>query len=267
MRADRRRRETEPQPGAWLRPALVSVGYLLAGATAWLLVNQGLAWLQRPDTLPVERIRTMNTLNYSDPADLQNTLAPLVRTGLFAVDATAIKTVLEARPWIDQVTVRRSWPATVELFVTEHQPVARFAEAALATDRGQVIYPESIAGFEALPRLLGDEAAAADLVTAARILQNDELTGAWQLQELRGTAQGALHARFAKGPALQLGSGDLRAALHRLAQVLPMVRRTAARHDRALAALDLRYEHGAAASWQPLPEPLAHSPDKGGKRG
>lgn len=45
-------------------------------------------------------------------------------TNLFVLDTGAIERALGAHPWVKHVTVRRRWPSTLSIEVTEHAPIA-----------------------------------------------------------------------------------------------------------------------------------------------
>ncbi|MDY0349664.1 MAG: FtsQ-type POTRA domain-containing protein [Desulfobulbaceae bacterium] len=47
-----------------------------------------------------------------------------LRVNLLALDTGAVKDRIIEHPWIDQVTIKRRWPSTLEVTVHEHKPLA-----------------------------------------------------------------------------------------------------------------------------------------------
>lgn len=249
------------QPNRWLRPLLVSSGYLGAVFAMIWMTQVGMDYLRQPSTLPVQQIRFATEPQYSDTAHLRQELRPWVSTGLFAVNVGKVKSVLEDQPWIALATVRRSWPSTLELFVQEHQPFARFGEDALVTTEGEIIRPQNVKNFASLPQLIGDPQQAKKMVAAARLLQQNQDLADWSLRLLRQDKYGALRAEFGNGPELFFGASSMNDSLQRLASALPSIQRIASKNKVSIDYLDLRYQHGIAAAWQPLAEPIATAKD------
>jgi cell division protein FtsQ len=47
-----------------------------------------------------------------------------LRVNLLALDTGKVENLILEHPWIDQVTVKRKWPSTLEVTVREHKPLA-----------------------------------------------------------------------------------------------------------------------------------------------
>lgn len=103
-----------------LRRLLAVAGALLAGLAAWGLSVSPL--------LDVDRVLVRGTVGERVVAVLE---ASGIRHGdtMATLDLGAAGSSVESVPWVDGATVRRSWPGTVVVEVTERQPLAALATA------------------------------------------------------------------------------------------------------------------------------------------
>jgi cell division protein FtsQ len=86
-----------------------------------------------------------------DAADIE------LGTPLISVDTGAVRAAVEQLPWIEQASVRRGWPGTVEIEVVERVPVAVVGSgraAVLVDADGRAVAPASEAPSD-LPELSG----------------------------------------------------------------------------------------------------------------
>ena len=120
-----RRTRNAPARHSWLRPALLPVGVLLmlGSAGTWLAT-----FVTDPYRLPLETIRITGELNHVDRAKLQQLVASAIDGGFFSVDMHKLREAAEQLPWIDKVSIRRVWPQTLVMDVTEQVPIGRWGD-------------------------------------------------------------------------------------------------------------------------------------------
>ena len=132
-----------PKP-AWFRPAVY-----LAGMVIGLSTGLGLGfWIVASGT--VDQVRTsvvIHTLDLSgeaglivrnvyaegrsrtDPDELNRQLGIAIGQPLLAVDTAAAKDRIEQLPWVDQASVSRMLPETIQIRLQERQPLALWQRA------------------------------------------------------------------------------------------------------------------------------------------
>lgn len=112
---DRRRRLTRVVVRSlrWIVPAMI-----LAGAAAW--TNQ---WLMTADALKVRDVVVEGTVRLS-PADVEVLVGGLRGENILRVDFDDYVARLKASPWIADVTLVRTLPATVRIHIVERTPIA-----------------------------------------------------------------------------------------------------------------------------------------------
>ncbi|MCB1864564.1 MAG: cell division protein FtsQ/DivIB [Chromatiales bacterium] len=228
----------------------LSLGYLVLAIGIGWGAALALGTLERPDVLPVQVVRIATPLLHADPAELQTELAPLAATGLFAADVAAIRSAAEASPWIAEATVRRRWPATLEVFVRERQPVAYWGEDALVGRDGVVFRPAVVDGFD-LPRLIGpDDSAAAEMVQMLADVQSRLAPLGLEVVVLERNARRAWRLALANGAVIEIGSADVANRIERFARTWPQLA-TAPVGAAGVVAVDLRYPNGLAVRLAP----------------
>jgi cell division protein FtsQ len=159
-----------------------------------------------------------------------------------------LKTALEADPWVEQASLRRSWPDSLLVKISEQKPIARWGEQGFMNQRGEIIRVESTAELMELPRLDGEE------TDARRIMQQYQDLA--QLLRSRGLEIQALSSDRKKSWRVTL-KGNVEIAIGR-DQVMEKMRRFITVYDQHLQALwtdvkaiDVRYTNGVAVQWLP----------------
>lgn len=132
---------------------------------AALVVLAGLLTLQYRANIsdflnrPVSKVRIENQWQRISEAEVGTVLAPFMGNGFFDFDVLAAKAELETHPWVLQASVKRVWPDTLSLHLTEQVAIARWGEGQLLNQYGELFQPAEAKAMNALPLLTGPEAA------------------------------------------------------------------------------------------------------------
>jgi cell division protein FtsQ len=125
----------------WNRPQLMrDVADLLftAGAAAlFVAVTIGVA---RLPLFPIRAVAVMNELHEVRRAEIERSLSGKLRGNFFSINLEALKESLEQLSWVRQAEVRRQWPASIEVAIEEHVPVASWGHASgqLVNSHGEI---------------------------------------------------------------------------------------------------------------------------------
>ena len=151
----------------------------------------------------------------------------------------AIRASARRVPWVRDATVRRVFPDSIEVTFSVYTAFARWNDAELVTDAGDVFAaPET----RALPRLRGPAGSAPRVVHEYLLVTAALAPLAVPVRELRLSARGAWQATLASGLTVALGPGDWRPRAERFARAWPLLAEAARATDYA----DLRYPGGFA---------------------
>jgi cell division septal protein FtsQ len=186
----------------------------LTVALGVVAVVVGAAVATQTSLLDVDRVR-IDGVGHTTAADVRRVAAISPGEAMVGVDAGGVAARVEDLPWVEEATVARRWPGTVEIHVTEREPLAMIQVAegrvALVDDDGRVleVTRQPPAG---LPEGTG--------VSSRRIAEGDELGRATRdalaiLRALRERLPGVvasvssdLDAALAAGGEIRFGSTD-----------------------------------------------------------
>lgn len=113
--------------------------------------------IELPVLLPVTDVEVSGELNFLDRKQLESIVKDNVTGGYFTVDLTSIHEKLAQQPWVNDVSLRRKWPASLYVTVSEHEPVAYWNDDGYINESGEVFKPGKIDKGLALPKLSGPD--------------------------------------------------------------------------------------------------------------
>lgn len=209
-------------------------------------VGAGLMYLSNPQVLPLKVVRIDGQFSYLNRADIEGAVGGAVRGNFFTLDADAVRQAAIALPWVDQVSVRRVWPDTLVMWVSEQKPLASWGEKQVVNARGELFEPPVVP--QGLPAFSGPDSNAAEAVE--RYGYMSEKLGPLELtiDRLQVDARGAWRVHLKQGIDLQLGSENVSQRLERFLKVLPELRKES--EQQRLRMVDLRYTNGLAVRWE-----------------
>lgn len=212
-----------------------------------LALGSAVSHVHDPGTLPIRHVRINGEFRHLSPASLQEAASDVVRGGFFNVNVDTVRAALMREPWVQDVIVRRVWPDSLSLHVTEQVPVARWADSALLNDKAQTFAPERGTWPSGLPRISGPAGAESTLFEQYR-----RMTAALEPLGLK-VARVDLDERrswsltIERGPEVILGRRESMSRFDRFTTVLPgHLLETLER----IAVVDMRYTNGFAVGWK-----------------
>jgi cell division protein FtsQ len=201
---------------------------------------------------PMRRLVVHGEFRLVGDAQVRAAVLPYVRRGFFAVDLDGIRGALSALPWVRRVEVRKRWPDRLEVVVAEYKPLARWGEARMLAENGD-LFSAPRAPMAALPRFDGPDARRGELMAFYSQARPLFLADGLQVRELSLSARGSYSLRLSDGVLVDVGRGDPQLRLQRFARLLPRLRAADARR---LVRADLRYTNGFALTWGDASAPV-----------
>ena len=132
------------------------VGGLMAVLVVTVIVSS-FVWMMKPATLPIRQVHIEGKFLRLDTFRLQELVTDKVRGGFFNIDVAAIRNVLVALPWVNDVSVHRIWPDGLRVIVNEQVAVVRWNDTGLLNEQGHYFSPEKESFPQGLPLLEGPE--------------------------------------------------------------------------------------------------------------
>jgi len=247
------RRKTQPiqkkmlreRMPAWINKRAVGASILMlifgvgTGSGAWLL--------HQPGILPIKRVKVEGEFRYLDKQDVYNTLGELTSGGFFNVDVRAVKQAAESLQWIDEASVRRLWPDTLKIEITEQVPLAHWSNEGIVNVRGELFRPPLKGLSESLPVFVGPDGTE-EKVAKQYQLMSGQLAGiGLEIEALHLTDRRAWDIKLNNGLTLVLGRSGSKERLARFIAVYSEVLKPKLMN---IKSVDLRYTNGFAVRWK-----------------
>lgn len=228
--------------GSFLLVVLLLIGSLLYSTVSWMWDDQ---------RLPLSKIVLQGELHYVTARDVQRAFAQLEHVGTFmSQDIDVLQSMAESIPWVSHASIRKQWPDTVKVFLTEHHAEAIWNGNALLNDFGQVFDGDIGQLDEDRVKLYGP------LDTSSEVLQVwRDISPKFEALHLTITSL-VLNERRAwqiildNGIRLELGKESLE---ERIERFISLYKNLGSATER-VSYIDLRYDTGASIGWFPEQE-------------
>ncbi len=123
--------------GRTAKALLLLIATLMTFATVVLIVTDR---LYRPDAFVINQLKLKGSFNYVTPRSVQDVVYAEPLGNFFSIELAQIKQRVEQMPWVKHVDVRREWPHTLIVAVSEHRPVLRWESTELSgTDNAGIV--------------------------------------------------------------------------------------------------------------------------------
>ena len=235
----------------WNRPQLMRdvADLLFTAGTAALIVAAAIGMARLP-LFPIREVVVTGELRKVRRAEIERALSENLRGNFFGIPFNAFRKSLERLPWVRRAEVRRQWPASLEIAIEEHVPVAFWGQTGerLVNSRSE-IFSVGIGAPPpgALPLLVGPSDFAPEMlgyyrqavVLLARIGRVP--------RTLTVSARLALQLRLDDGMIVELGRPQAVASIEeRLARFVAFYSSISSVAGRRPEVVDMRYPNGFA---------------------
>lgn len=243
-RPKNRRKPTEP---ALRLPAIKprAVGLTLGTLAGVAALVSAASWAFDQ---PIETVAMTGRFQRVAPVDVERAVkGSLHGAGLLSVDLAAVRRAIHTIPWVDAVSVQRSWPRGLAVLVIEQSAAARWGERGLLNTRGELFDPDAHHIPPELARLEGPEGK--ESVVAQRYLAAEGrlAQAGLRLTALRLDARGAWEFDLANGVTVRLGR---RQVDERFEKFMGTALKLVTQRGDDIAYVDMRYTNGFAIGWR-----------------
>ena len=231
----------------WDNPHQLNVVALLIAAAALALLGYAATlWAVNQPLFALREVVIRGPLARANPAHIEAVVREELKGTFFTLRLAQARDSLVKVPWVRAVALRRAWPGTLEIIVTEHEPLARWNEGALVNVQGETF----AADFDGdLPQFAGPDGSAGDVAKRYREFGQALQPTGLSLAEVRLSERAAWEIKTAGAAALTLELGRVEPGA-RLARFVAYYPGTVAKLQHAgtrVEQVDLRYRNGFAA--------------------
>jgi Cell division septal protein len=230
----------------------------LARALVWgacaLLAYGGARWLLAQPVFALHTVEVAAPVAHVTQAQVRLVADRYVRGNFFTVDLEQVQQAFEKLPWVREARVTRRWPDTLVVHFVEHVPLARWNDASLVNQQGEVFDAACDAN---LPQLEGPANTNLEVVQHYLAYRTELATVGRRIDDLQLSPRRAWRITLDGGTRLVLGRSDADAHLARFVRVYPQLFSDAQAQP---LAVDLRYADGMALRYAPGVHAVAQTP-------
>ena len=242
-----RRRSTRKAPRIEFQMPAIPWARLANGALA-LTVGVG-AWAATTWLMerPINSVRIEGPFERVTAMQVEAAISPFIKEGFVAADLRELRAAVAALPWVQDASVRRSWPSTLTIVLTEEQAAARWGKKGLLNVYGELFVEQTSHIPAELPRLSGP--AGTELEVARRFFEIDTQLKQRGLNAvaLRVDERGSWQLKVSNGMQVRLGAVSVDSRVVRFMQALDGVLAPVASD---VAYVDMRYTNGFSIGWK-----------------
>lgn len=210
------------------------------GAVIISLLVLGMMKLNDPSLLPIEKVRAQGAfVNLTEQMLVSK--AGHIQGGYFSIDVRSIQENIESLSWVDKAYVRRMWPDTLMITVTEQQAKAWWGDKALINSRGELFKPERKTFPTGLPVLSGPDDTHQQLQRHFQNMNQMLNKTGLSIKQINMDARRSLSVHLNNGLKILLGRD---AHYERLDRFMRMYEKILATEIDRIQQIDMRYTNG-----------------------
>lgn len=215
----------------WLFVPLLLV--MLVGGARWMYHS----W-------PVTNIEVTGRMSFWQEDDIRQRLSWVTEESFFSLDVNTVYQQVQALPLVVKATVRKRWPGTLEVQLTEDIPVALWnSDQLLSASGGLSAVPDGM-NVSHLTSMQGPAQQAEQAVRYFRRVQQMLNTQSVMVKHLSISATGSIRVLLSNGWQVEFGRQYFEERVLRLEKLLQYL------PQEKVAGIDLRYGKGAAIRWR-----------------
>src|SRR5690606_2708534 len=188
-----------------------------------------------------------STFQRVTPIQIEATVAPSLEEGFWSLDLDELRTRLEALAWVDSSELRRRWPDTLVVRITEHRAAARWGDEGLLNARGELLAARPERGVPELPGLPGPAGSEREVARLYLDLRERLIDAHLTIDTLYLDERGSWRLVLASGQEVRFGRHDVEERVDRFFTVAAPA---LARELHRVRYIDLRYTNGFAVGWR-----------------
>ena len=192
----------------------------------------------------IEKFHIRGNLTAKEQILVADLLAEQEFGGLLSVDLDEVRLLLDGMGWTRDVTVRRIWPATLDISLVKETPVARWGEGMFISPAGNLL--ELPDAYPKLPSFEVGVSSPREAMKVFRLVSHLAALSQQKVVALRQDMHGGWRVTFNSGVEVFLGTGRLSERMQRFNKVFKGLRGQGS----AITYMDLRYHNGVAVRYK-----------------
>lgn len=204
---------------------------------------------------PLQKVSVVGNTQLTQEKDVKDLLVDLGGESFFEIDVAEVAKRVKSLPWVEDVSIKRKWPAELELTVQERQPIIRWGEGELMDDEGNRFVNATHLNYTNLPKIEGLDGAEFVVLDAYQTLSDQfEQLDDIGFDKFVQNEHLSFELYLKNGVVVKFGRDDYYNRLERFVKAYQSGRIP---DLTKVKALDFRYNKGFAVQWKEdhLPQP------------
>ncbi len=190
---------------------------------------------------PIAKIKIENQWQHIQENEIREVVIDYMGVGFFRFDVNELKLKLEKHPWVKEASIKRLWPESLGLKLTEYNVIARWNESELLSQGGGVFQPRDLSNLKSLPQLFGPVNSESKVMEQYHVFNQILFSADLKLTSLKLTARGSWDLVVNDSMKIKIGRSEL---VERLQRFKDFYERQTIADD--IVNVDLRYGNGIA---------------------
>lgn len=210
-----------------------------------LAAGLGMTACQKLDK-PIDRVVVNGDFYHLKEKEVINLIDQKVKDGFLSLNLSGLNKYLESEPWIRNATIRRSWPSTIIVDITEEKPIARWGEKQVLNNVGDYLEITDKQSIKNLPTFTSEFGKSKEMIKSYQLMSEIFGPTGLKVQEIRRDVVGSWLITTSSGIQINLGRNQLAQKLRRF-QVVWSAQLTS--QVEKIKTIDMRYPNGISVAW------------------
>ena len=210
-----------------------------------LAAGLGMTACQKLDK-PIDRVVVNGDFYHLKEKEVINLIDQKVKDGFLSLNLSGLNKYLESEPWIRNATIRRSWPSTIIVDITEEKPIARWGEKQVLNNVGDYLEITDKQSIKNLPTFTSEFGKSKEMIKSYQLMSEILGPTGLKVHEIQRDVVGSWLITTSSGIQINLGRDQLAQKLRRFqvvwsAQLNSQVEK--------IKTIDMRYPNGISVAW------------------
>ena len=210
-----------------------------------LAAGLGMTACQKLDK-PIDRVVVNGDFYHLKEKEVINLIDQKVKDGFLSLNLSGLNKYLESEPWIRNATIRRSWPSTIIVDITEEKPIARWGEKQVLNNVGDYLEITDKQSIKNLPTFTSEFGKSKEMIKSYQLMSEILAPTGLKVHEIRRDVVGSWLITTSSGIQINLGRDQLVQKLRRF-QVVWSAQLTS--QVEKIKTIDMRYPNGLSVAW------------------
>jgi cell division protein FtsQ len=208
-----------------------------------ILIQQNIQSVAQFINRPITKVLTYNQWQQISESEVREMLIRHMGSGFFNFDVEGVKRELELHPWIENAWVKKEWPDSLSLQLTEQVAIAHWGQSQLLNQKGNVFQPPGAKLLTALPLLNGPEQSQDRVMEQYQVMSQVLFPSGLRLSGLSLSPRGSWELEINGEMQVAVGRTDV---IEKLARFIAFYDAQPSALSASFKTIDLRYDNGIA---------------------